>query len=87
MKHNFFDCDPYSSPKWKAFTAGMKYGYYLRWFTGEIPPEYLVDAIQNIRATAAAVDEKGKKHVIYLLRLLRKRLKEVRQKVPLAIAA
>lgn len=88
MKGTFYkNEDPYSTFKWQAFAEGMRYGYYLRWFEGEVPEEYLHDAIKDIRRTAAAVGESDKLHVSYLLELLTQRLTEVQQETPVAIAA
>ncbi len=87
MKGTFYQNDPYSAGSWKDFAEGMRYGYYLRWFVGEVPEEYLQDAIQNIRRTATAVGESDKRHVEYLLELLTQRSAQVQQETPVAIAA
>lgn len=88
IKRNpYKDFDPYSTFKWQAFAEGMRYGYYLRWFEGEVPEEYLLDAIRNIRATAIVVGESNERHVECLLEHLTGRLVEVQQAAPTAIAA
>lgn len=88
IKRNpYKDFDPYSTGRWEAFAEGMRYGYYLRWFEGEVPEEYLQDAIENIRVTAAVVGENDKRHVECLLEHLIERLVEVQQTTPAAIAA